>query len=251
MLSVVLFAATDGLPPTAPSSPAMEPALGGYGIVFWLLLVLTGVTVAIIIERILLYRREQIDFAQFLAGVRTVLKRDNIIEALSICDATPGPVARVVKAAILAREGGRDRIAEAIHDAGSIEMPILEARLPFLATVTQVAPLLGVLGTLLGFAGVFRELRRPDLISAGISAGYAAPGELFGGVLSALYSAALGIGLAVIGQAAYNYLVARIDHLQRDVERAGHEALKLLAPEPTNGTAVSTASTKPLTVSTA
>jgi len=212
----------------APVRSSMAPGLGGYGIVFWVLLFLTAITVAVTIERILLYRREQIDFAQFLAGVRTVLKRDNVLEALSICDATPGPVARLVKAAILARDGGRERIAEAIHEAGRREMPILEARLSFIATITQIAPLLGVLGTLLGFAGVFGELRQPGTMEHGFAAGYAAPGELFGGVLSALYSAALGVGLAVVGQSAHNYLVAKIDHLQRDLERAGDEALKLL-----------------------
>ncbi len=217
----------------APARSSMASGLGGYGLVFWVLLVLTAITVTVTIERILLYRREQIDFAQFLAGVRTVLKRDNVLEALSICDATPGPVARLVKAAILARDGGRDRIADAIHEAGRREMPILEARLPFLATITQIAPLLGVLGTLLGFAGVFSELRQPGTMEMGIAAGYAAPGELFGGVLSALYSAALGVGLAVVGQSAHNYLIAKIDHLQRDLERAGYEALKLLTPETT------------------
>jgi len=224
----------------APVRSSMASGLGGYGLVFWVLLVLTAITVTVTIERILLYRREQIDFAQFLAGVRTVLKRDNVLEALSICDATPGPVARLVKAAILARDGGRERIADAIHEAGRREMPILEARLPFLATITQIAPLLGVLGTLLGFAGVFSELRQPGTMELGIAAGYAAPGELFGGVLSALYSAALGVGLAVVGQSAHNYLIAKIDHLQRDLERAGYEALKLLTPETTTtGTSVS------------
>ena len=224
----VLIAAVDS---SAPPSSSVNSGFGGYGIVFWLLLVLAAISVSITIERILLYRREQIDFAQFLAGVRTVLKRDNVLEALSICEATPGPVARLVKAAILAREGGREKVAEAIYEAGRLEMPILEARLPFLSTVTQIAPLLGVLGTLLGFAGVFHELRQPGSTGIGLASGYAAPGELFGGVLSALYSAALGVGLAVVGQASHNYLISKIDLLQRDLERAGHEALKLLTPD--------------------
>lgn len=224
----VLIAAADS--PVQPSS-SVNTGFEGYGIVFWVLLVLAAISVAVTIERILLYRREQIDFAQFLAGVRTVLKRDNVLEALSICEATPGPVARLVKAAILAREGGREKVAEAIYETGRLEMPILEARLPFLATVTQIAPLLGVLGTLLGFAGVFHELRQPGATGLGLGSGYAAPGELFGGVLSALYSAALGVGLAVVGQASHNYLIAKIDLLQRDLERAGREALKLLTSD--------------------
>ena len=224
----LLAAAT--LTNAAPSSgPVSPPAFGGYGVIFWVLLLLSGAAMAVVIERVLLYRREQINFTQFLAGVRTVLKRDNVLEALSICDATPGPVARLVKAAILARDGGREKILEAIMDSGRIEMPLLEARLPFLATVAQVAPLLGVLGTLLGFAGVFRELRRPEL--SGLAYGYAAPGEMFDGVLQSLYAASLGVGLAVICHAAHNYLVAQVDALQRDLERAGNEAVKLLSSD--------------------
>ena len=199
-------------------------ATGGYGLVFWFLVLLCAVAIAVIAERVLLYRREQIDSAQFLAGVRNVMRRDNVLEALSICDATPGPVARMVKAAILARDGGRERIQESLEETGSQEVPRLEARLALIATLAQIGPLMGVLGTLLGFAGVFRELRRPD----GSAFGYAAPGEMFDGMMQALYCAALGVGLAILCYAAYNYLVTRVNVLVADMERAGIEAMKLV-----------------------
>jgi len=53
------------------------------------------------VDRALFCHRSQINSAAFLNGVRTVLKRENVVEAISICDATPGPVARLVKTAIL------------------------------------------------------------------------------------------------------------------------------------------------------
>ena len=59
------------------------------------------------IERVLHCHRAQINSAEFLNGVRNVLKRDNVVEAISICDATPGPVARLVKTAILNRDRGK------------------------------------------------------------------------------------------------------------------------------------------------
>ena len=83
--------------------------------------------------------------------MRTVLKRDNVVEAISICDATPGPVARIVKTAILNRDKGRERVREAVEEAGLTEVPQLEERLNLLATIAQIAPLLGLLGTILGF----------------------------------------------------------------------------------------------------
>ena len=100
MQFAMLLAAADATNAVAAvaASARQATATGGYGLVFWFLVLLCGVAIAVIAERVLLYRREQIDSAQFLAGVRYVIKRDNVLEALSICDATPGPVARMVKA---------------------------------------------------------------------------------------------------------------------------------------------------------
>ena len=228
MSSVLLLAAaTNAVTDAMAAAPRAASASAGFGLVFWSLLLLSAVALAAIAERVLLYRREQIDSAQFLAGVRNVIKRDNVLEALSICDATPGPVARMVKAAILAREGGRERVQEAIEEVGLVEVPRLESHLAFIATVAQIAPLLGLLGTLLGLAGTFRGLRKPD----GPAFGYAAPGEMFDGLMQALYSASLGIGLAIVCYAAYNYLVSRVNLLVLDMERTGGEAVKLVTGE--------------------
>ena len=208
----------------APATPVPQP---GFGLMFWVLVVISAAAIAVVIERLLYFHRAQIDSAQFLAGVRNVIKRDNVIEALSICDATPGPVARLVKAAILNRDGGRGRVDEVIEEIGQSEVPRLEHNLPLLATIAQVAPLLGLIGTLFGFAAVFRELRSPD----GLAVGYAAPGQMFDGMMQALYSAALGIGIAAFCYAAYNYLVHRVNLIVLDMERASREAVKLTLGE--------------------
>jgi biopolymer transport protein ExbB len=71
------------------------------GPMIWLIMATSAVAVVVFVERIIHYHREQINSTEFLNGVRTVLKRDNVVEALAICDATPGPVPRLVKAAIL------------------------------------------------------------------------------------------------------------------------------------------------------
>src|SRR5215510_11401236 len=123
--------------------------------VLWLILLAGAVAVVVFVERFLHCHRAQINSIEFLNGVKTVLKRDNVVEALSICDATPGPVARLVKTAILNREHGRDRVREALEEAGLAEVPRLEEKLNLLATIAQIAPLLGLLGTILGFIQMF------------------------------------------------------------------------------------------------
>jgi biopolymer transport protein ExbB len=125
------------------------------GPMIWLILAASALALVVFIERVLHYHRAQINSMEFLNGVRNVLKRDNVVEAISICDATPGPVARLVKVAIINREKGRDGVREALEEAGLVEVPPLESKLNLLATIAQIAPLMGLLGTVLGFIQVF------------------------------------------------------------------------------------------------
>src|SRR5881409_3922817 len=137
--------------------------LANGGPVLVLILATSAVAAVVFIERFLHCHRAQINSTEFLNGVRTVLKRDNVVEALSICDATPGPVARLVKTAVLNREHGRERVREALEEAGLAEVPRLEEKLNLLATIAQIAPLLGLLGTVLGFIKVFSFLQSEGL----------------------------------------------------------------------------------------
>src|SRR5207249_12339443 len=111
----------------------------------WLLLMMSAVVLVVFVERLLHYHRAQINSTEFLSGVRNVLKRENVVEALSICDATPGPVARLVKTAILNRDRGREGVRDALEEAGLLEVPRLEDKLNLLATIAQIATLMGLL----------------------------------------------------------------------------------------------------------
>lgn len=186
----------------------------------WLLFLVSAAGIAVFIERLLYYHRAQINSTEFLTGVRNVLKRDNVVEALSICEATPGPVARLVKAAILNRERGRDGVREALEDAGLIEIPRLEEKLPFLATVAQIAPLMGLLGTVMGFVRVFMKLQ---------AEGRFAPMEsLAGGIWEALISTGAGLAVAIPAYIGYNYLVSRVNAIVLDMEKASTEILNVV-----------------------
>src|SRR5262245_60707763 len=168
------------------SLPAL---LANGGLMLWLLLFVSAIAVAVFIERFLHFHRAQINSTEFLNGVRTVLKRENIVEALSICDATPGPVARLVKTAILNRDQGRERLKEAMEESGREEVPRLEEKLSLLATIAQLAPLLGLLGTMLGFIQTFWLMQKEGL--------YAHFGQLSTGVWEALVCAAAGLAVAI------------------------------------------------------
>ena len=106
----------------------------------------------VFLERVLNYRRVQINTTEFIAGIRANLKNNyNIVELVAICDATPGPVARMTKLAILNRELSREQLRELLDDNKRVEVARLEKRLNMLGTMAQISPLLGLLGTVLGF----------------------------------------------------------------------------------------------------
>ncbi|MEN9733504.1 MAG: hypothetical protein RLZ45_1499, partial [Verrucomicrobiota bacterium] len=86
MLSGPLLAAITTNPPASPAL-ATESGGPGFGLMFWVLVLVGSAALVVVVERLLYLHRVQIDSAQFLAGVRNVIRRDNVIEALSICDA--------------------------------------------------------------------------------------------------------------------------------------------------------------------
>ena len=200
--------------------------LANGGAMIWLILIAAVIAIVVFIERALFCHRAQINSVEFLNGVRNVLKRDNVVEAISICDATPGPIARIVKTAILNRDRGNERVREAVEEAGLMEVPRLEEKLNLLATIAQITPLLGLLGTIIGFIRVFMQLQADGL--------YAHMNTLSGGIWESLICAAAGIAVAIPVHAGYNYLISRVNKIVLDMERAASEIVNIVT-ENSNG----------------
>ena len=220
----VLFAAvaTNAAPAAGKAASGMPLFAGGP--MLWVLLLTSAVAIAVFIERLLHYHRAQINSAEFLNGVRTVLKRDNVVEAISICDATPGPVARLVKTAILARDRGREGVREALEDAGLVEVPRLEEKLNLLATLAQLAPLMGLLGSVMGFIRIFGVFQSEGQFTH--------TSKLAGGVWEALICTAVGLAVAIPCHAGYNYLVSRVNQIVLDMEKSSTEIINLVTEKP-------------------
>jgi biopolymer transport protein ExbB len=218
--SFALFAAATSDSPDAGGSYGPITLLTNGGLMLWLILATSAIALSVFVERLLHYHREHINTAEFLNGVRTVLKRDNTVEAISICDATPGPVPRLVKTAIIVRDQGRERVREAIDDAGLVEVPRLEEKLTILATIAQIAPLLGLIGTVMGFMHVFDEMQQSGL-TADVQ-------KLAKGVWKALICTGAGLAVAAVAYAFYNYLVARVNDLVLEMEKSATEIVNMV-----------------------
>ena len=184
------------------------------GSVMWIILACGILALLIFLEKTFQFHREEINVRELLRGLTNVLDRDGIVEALTLCDNTPGPVARLLGAAILAYERGDENIRQAIDDAALDEMPHLEKHLNFLGTLGFILPLLGLLGTVFGMMGTYGEVLRANSVDVAVVAR---------SVSQALLTTAAGLTLAIPCYMGYNYLVSRVNTISLDMEKAALE----------------------------
>ena len=175
------------------------------------------VAMFIFVEKWFQFHRAQVNVRELVNGLINVLKRDGMIEAITLCDHTPGPVARLLTAAIQAYQNDDD-VQQSIEDASIVELPRLESHLNILATISYIAPLLGLLGTVVGMADAFEAIQAKQGISLTLA-------DLSGGIYQALATTTAGLVVAVICHIAYNYLVSRIQSFCVEMEKASSEIL--------------------------
>jgi biopolymer transport protein ExbB len=200
------------------------------GAIMWVLLAVGFFGLVIFIERTLYLHRGQIRSTAFISGIKNILAKRRIVEALTVCEETPGPVAAVVKAALLHADDDADTMRFHVQEAAVIELPALERRLGAIAAIAQVAPLVGLLGTILGFVTTFLAFEKD----------YATASALAKGMWQALLATAGGLMLAIPAHLAYHFLSGRVRAIVRDVEWAGNEIMRYLLTDyrgavPTNG----------------
>lgn len=193
------------------------------GSVLWVLIVLALVGLMLFIERTLFLHRGQIRAKAFLDGIKNALAKRRLVEALTLCEEAPGPVATVVKAALLQTDASADEMRFHVQEAAVVELPALERRLGAIAAIAQVAPLVGLLGTVLGMITTFRAFEQ--------GGNYAMAGALSAGMWQALITAAGSLMLAVPAHLAYHFLSGRVRAIVRDVEWAGNEIMRYLLTE--------------------
>jgi biopolymer transport protein ExbB len=178
------------------------------------------VAFAVAVERFFTLRRARINTREFMETIRTVLRQNKVAEAIEVCEKTPGPIARILKAGML-KHGRRKRdIREAIEDAGQLEIPRLERYLGVLATVASISPLLGLLGTVAGMIKAFGQIQA--------KMGVVNPSDLAEGIGNALITTAAGLVVAIPTLVLYNYFVAKVENMILDMEISSSELVDLL-----------------------
>lgn len=190
------------------------------GPLVWLLIGCLCFAVAVFLERLAYYHRASMNVGEFLAGLSSLVRRKNYAEALQECVATRVPAGRVIHAALLRHHLPREQIKEVVQEAGQMEVTRLERFLSILNAIAHVAPLIGLLGTMIGLLDSFTNLSSSN--------GVMTPSEVAKGVYQSLVTSALGLVVAIPAYLFYAFLSAKSRTIMHDLERAGIEIVNII-----------------------
>ena len=191
------------------------------GPVMYPLLFISLLGFVLFIERSLFLHKGQIGTQDFLSGIKNLVRKKRLVEALTLCEDTPGPMARIMKSALLNYGKSRDTIRSAIQSAAIVEIPTLERRIGTIAALARVAPLLGFLGTLIA------ALQALYLLES-----FNGDSGVLGRLLAeALTTSASGLAISVMAMLAYHFLSGRVRALVHDFEWVGHDIHEFLSTQ--------------------
>tara|TARA_Y100000385_G_scaffold205215_1_gene212593 strand:+ start:385 stop:1032 length:648 start_codon:yes stop_codon:yes gene_type:complete len=189
------------------------------GPVMYPLLFISLLGFVLFIERSLFLHKGQIGTQDFLSGIKNLVRKKRLVEALTLCEDTPGPMARIMKSALLNYGKSRETIRSAIQSAAIVEIPTLERRIGTIAALARVAPLLGFLGTLIASLQALYLLESFNGDS----------GVLSRLLAEALITSASGLAISVMAMLAYHFLSGRVRALVHDFEWVGHDIHEFLS----------------------
>lgn len=191
------------------------------GLMMYPLVLCSLVAVGVIIAKTYMLYAAHRASRRLLSDTADLLKQGKLAEATRLADETPGPVAAILSSGLRRlAEGGStgEAIEKAVRTTGTIELGFLERGLVVLATVANVAPLMGFLGTVAGMIDAFGAIALAGQVEASLVAG---------GIKIALITTAAGLIIAIPVNIAYNYFVMKIDALIMDMEKGSAAVLNL------------------------
>lgn len=188
--------------------------------VFWILAAMGLAAIVVYFGRLFDLRRSQIDYQDFLKGVINVLDAGNVDEALAVCEDTGVPVSNVIATAIRNRDASEAVLRDAVNSHGRAEAARLDRRLAALAIIAQVAPLVGLFGTVIGFVRTVMSVNMQELVSRA---------ELLDASMDALVCTAMGLVVAIIVTVMYGSLRVRLERTVVELEAAASQIVGYLS----------------------
>ena len=170
----------------------------------------------VFLTRFLKLSKERVDSDRLMARVNAAVREHDLDSALSACETHGGPVARVLEAALERLPYGRAAVEAAFQEASLQEEQRLARGLRPLATIAQIAPLMGLLGTVTGMIIAFAEISQQ---------GTGNPAALADGIGQALVTTAAGMMVAIPVLIGQSVLASKVDAMLLEIDRRREELM--------------------------
>ena len=189
------------------------------GIFIYPIIICSIVSLTIFIERMLSLRRKKIIPEAFLESIERLLRKENVSEALELCENDSSSISRIFYAGIKNYGKRREAIKERIEEVGRREAVVLGRYVEALATIASVSTLLGLLGTIAGMIKIFSVISLQSVVN---------PSVLAGGISEALYTTAAGLTVAIPTLIFYRYLSSKSNSLIVEMEECSTQMAELI-----------------------
>lgn len=183
------------------------------------LLALSVTTAAVAIERTLALRRARMNAGEFMDVINGFLSRNALEEAHRFCESAKSPISRIIMAGLRNQRRGRSEVVRAIEDAGALEVAELERGILVLQTVSKIAPLIGLFGTVTGMIRSFHAMG---------TAGGDNPRMVAAGIAEALIATAAGLVVAIPAYFLSFYFMNRVGKILIDMQKSSIQFLDAL-----------------------
>lgn len=190
------------------------------GGIMWFLLACAVLGIALTLERLFtIFIRMRVNVKKFSQRLIQTVEKDGVQAGIKLCDATPSPVAKVLKAALLKANEGKTVMEDAIVRAGATELAFLDRGMALLAGLTTVAPFFGFLGTVSGMISAFKAIA---------AVGEVDPTVVSSGIAEALITTKWGLIIAAPLSIVYILISGRVNGYLRDMETAASDLMDYL-----------------------
>ncbi len=201
--------------------PWISEAISQMNIVLVVIGLCSVLGVGVFIERLLYLSRVDGDTDLLLMELKYAIEKGNIGLALEICEKHPGAVSNIVRAGISNHERAKIDIQHTMEVRGMVEIAKMEKHARLLSIIAHIAPLIGLLGTVLGFIQAFGEMRMSSLVEISAT-------QIGEAMEYALVTTAAGLVVAIPAVIAYNYIINKIETMTVEMKAVSSEVVDLL-----------------------
>jgi biopolymer transport protein ExbB len=197
----------------------------------WILLVLSVVAIAIVIERLLFFSSQHSDSKGLLRALGQKIAANDLNGAIKVCQQNKGMLPKILEFGLKRGEKNRADITDALSIALMEHLNSLERNLGIIGTIAVISPFVGLFGTVLGIIRAFQDIALK---------GNSTPAVVAAGVSEALITTAAGLFVAVVSVIFFNYFKSRIKSYNQEMIVAANQLAEMLhfhntgAPIPTD-----------------